>query len=335
MKQHYDIYGMGNALVDTEFRLEDHELEKLGIQKGMMTLIDHERLLELIHQLKHVQCNRASGGSAANTIITSQLLGNKTFYSCKVANDAAGDLFLTELLAQEVATNLTYENREAGITGECLVKITPDSERTMCTYLGATNTYSDKEMNLDALKNSKYLYIEGYLSAQPTATKTAIHAKHLAETHGVKTSITLSDPTIVNYFKNNFLTIIGHGVDLIFCNEQEALMFCETEDLEIAKNTLKKYAKTYAITLGAHGVCVFDGKTTATVPSTKVKVINTVGAGDTFAGAFLYALSKNYDYVQAAILANLAAAQVVTKLGPRLDAEEVALVMGKFKKEII
>lgn len=202
MNKDYDIYGMGNALVDTEFKLDNAELAKLGIEKGVMTLVDHARLNELTEKLKHVQCNRTSGGSAANTIITSQLFGNKTFYSCKVANDTAGDLFLADLLDQGVATNLTQDNREDGVTGECLVKITPDSDRTMCTHLGITNTYSDKEMNVDALKNSRYLYIEGYLSAQPIATQVAIQAKKTAEAHGVKTSITLSDPTIVNYFKD-------------------------------------------------------------------------------------------------------------------------------------
>lgn len=330
MHNTFDLYGMGNALVDAEFTLSDKALEALGIEKGVMTLVEHEEMTRLLKALEHLHCTRASGGSAANTIMTAQILGNQTYYSCKVANDPQGDLFLTQFTEQGVSTNLNETNREDGSTGTCIVKITPDAERTMCTYLGITSEYSEREMDFDALNHSKCLYIEGYFAAQPNATKAAIKAKQIAEKSNIKTSITLSDPNIVKFFKENLLAIIGTGVDLIFCNEHEAMMLCDTDDLDVAKEQLKKYTKTYAITLGSKGACIFDGKQSMTVPGENVDVINTVGAGDIFAGAFLYALSKGNDYTKATKLANIAAGQVVTKVGGRINQADAKLILAQF-----
>lgn len=330
MQKHYDIYGMGNALVDIEFKIDDQELEKLGIEKGVMTLVEQAEMQRLLSQLSHIKHNTTSGGSAANTVITAQVLGNKNFYSCKVAKDAYGDLFVKQFKEFNLDSNIHNGERENGTTGQCLVKITPDAERTMATFLGITAHYSEREMDYEALEKANYLYIEGYLSAQEQATAAALKAKQVAAQNGVKTALTLSDPNMVKFCKNNLLAIIDNGVDLIFCNEHEAMMFCETDDLAQAKEKLKQYCKTYAITLGSKGVCVFDGSRTQTIAGQKVNVINTVGAGDIFAGSFLYGLSQGYNYAEAARLANIAAGKVVAKLGPRLNQAEADAVLAEF-----
>ncbi|MDF1795579.1 MAG: adenosine kinase [Coxiellaceae bacterium] len=327
MRKKFKIYGMGNALVDREYAIDDAKLAELNIDKGLMTLIEADRLDELLTQLGQERA-KAGGGSAANTMMAAQLLGADSFYSCKVANDAQGDFFYNELTAKGIVTNLSANERPSGNTGTCIVKITPDAERTMCTYLGITATYSEAELDSTALVDSEYLYIEGYLVAAENACKAAIKAKQLADKAGVKTSITLSDPNMVQFFKQNLCDIIGDGVDLLFCNEQEALMFCETDDVVVAQETLKRYAKTSAITLGSKGALVFDGENSYQVATAKFNVIDTVGAGDTFAGGFLYALTHGLDFKQAAKIANHAAGLVVSKLGPRLNENEAQQILS-------
>src|SRR5579871_6801850 len=171
MKQ-YHVYGIGNALVDIDFEVSTKTLERLNIDKGVMTLIDestHHRLLEELDGVKHL---KACGGSAGNTLYTLQQLGGKSFYSCKVGNDEAGDFFYHDLVLHGIHTNLHEDHRE-GITGKCIVLVTPDADRTMNTFLGATSNFSKSQLSETALKNAEYLYIEGYLVASPSACEAA------------------------------------------------------------------------------------------------------------------------------------------------------------------
>src|SRR5690606_34991022 len=179
------------------------------------------RQTELVNNLHGIQHKRSCGGSAANTLIAVAQLGGKGFYSCKVANDETGDFYTKDLLASGLETNLV-DGRESGITGKCMVMITPDADRTMNTFLGITETFSEKELRTEQLKNSKYLYMEGYLVTSPTGKAAAIKARDVARSSGVKTALTFSDPGIVGFFKTGFEEMIGEGVDIIFCNEAEA-----------------------------------------------------------------------------------------------------------------
>ena len=221
-----------------------------------------------------------------------------------------------------VDTNINDHNRPDGTTGRCIVKITPDAERTMCTHLGVTAHYSIDDIQESALIQSRYLYIEGYLVASTTARLASVMAKRLADTHQIKTAITLSDLNMIQYFGDGLKEMIGTGVELLFCNEAEALLFCGAESLTAAVDCLKQYARTFAITLGAKGALVYDGHTAHLIPGAPTKVLNTVGAGDVFAGAFLYGLTQGYSYVEAGQLANRAAAKVVAQLGPRLSKKD-------------
>ncbi len=327
----YDIYGMGAALVDTEIEVSDRFLQEAGVDKGVMTLVDEPRqheLLKLLHA--HLAESRlASGGSAANSLIASSYFGSRAFFSCKVAADANGSFYLSDLEQAGVSFNANADKDE-GITGKCLVMITPDAERSMNTFLGISEQLSEHELDLQALQQSEYLYLEGYLVTSPTGRAAAIKAREAAQLHGVKTSLSLSDPSLVEFFRDGLQEMLGERVDLLFCNEAEACQWAETDTLEQALDTLKSSARCFAVTRGAKGALVFDGAELIEIAATPVQAVDTNGAGDMFAGAFLYALSAGRSYAEAGHLASMAAAEVVSDFGPRLAADKHQDILARF-----
>jgi sugar/nucleoside kinase (ribokinase family) len=326
MEKKFDVYGIGNALVDIEFEVTDEFIKTAEINKGQMTLVDEARQHQIVSTLHGSHHKKSSGGSAANTIIGCAQFGGKAFYSCKVGNDEYGEFYFRDLRENGVETNLTNETLEAGTTGKCIVLLSPDGERTMNTFLGISSQISVRELVEDEIKNSKYLYIEGYLVASPTGKDAAIQAKKIAEAHGVKTAITLSDVNIVKYFTEGFKEIIGSGVDLLFCNESEAHAYTGTEDIKEAANILKTVAKTFAITLGSKGALVYDGHEEHIIPTIKVKAIDTNGAGDLFAGALLYGITNGLSWPEAGKLGCLASAKLVTQFGARLQHDQALAI---------
>nr|WP_290577334.1 adenosine kinase [Ketobacter sp.] len=327
MMNKYNVYAIGNALVDMEFAIEDAFLNQMNIDKGVMTLVDTDQQQALYEALAGHSGKMASGGSAANTIIAVSHFGGKTFYSCKVANDAAGDFYVQDLVAAGVDTNL-HQEREAGVSGKCIVMITPDAERTMHTHLGISETVSTAELHPDAIAASDYVYLEGYLVTSPSGRAAAIQARQIAEQAGVKTALTFSDPNMVRFFKDGLGEMLGGGVDLLFCNQEEALTWADTDSIETAADALKAVCKRFAITLGKQGALLFDGSDTLQVPATPVQAVDTNGAGDMFAGAFLYGLTHGYSFEQAGRLATKAAAQLVTQFGPRLKPDQHKPLLG-------
>ncbi|WP_123713669.1 adenosine kinase [Sinobacterium caligoides] len=320
----YDIYGLGAGLVDTEIEVDDAFLRTAGIEKGLMTLVDEARQIELMEHLKDrlVASKRASGGSAANTVIGAAHFGAKNYYSCKLANDENGDFYLADLLAANVDSD--QGQRNPGITGKCLVMITPDAERTMNTFLGSSETLATSDLNLEALANAKYFYVEGYVVTSPTGRAAAIAGRQHAEQNAVKTALSLSDPGMVQFFKDGLKEMIGDGVDLLFCNKEEALGWTGSDNIEQAAERLKVDAKQFVITLGADGALLFDGHNMISINGCEADAIDTNGAGDMFAGAFLYALTAGQGFEQAGLLASRSAAQVVSQFGPRLRPEQYA-----------
>ncbi len=317
----YHVYGVGNALVDMEFEVEDKFFNDYGIEKGLMTLVDENRQHELIGHLDAFEGKKASGGSAANTIIAVSYFGGNAFYSCKVANDELGDFYVHDLKAAGVESNVG-DGRKDGITGKCLVMVTPDAERTMNTYLGITETFSVDELHQDAIVASEYLYIEGYLVTSNTGRHAAIEARKIAEEAGVKTALTFSDPAMVEYFKDGLAEMIGNKVDLLFCNEAEAKSWAVTEDLKQAVEAIKNVAYTFAITMGSKGALLFDGKHNIEISPHEIKAVDSNGAGDMFAGAFLYGVTHGHSFYEAGNIASLASAKVVSQFGPRLNADQ-------------
>jgi sugar/nucleoside kinase (ribokinase family) len=326
MTKKYDLYAIGNALVDMEYEVRDQFFTDHSIDKGLMTLVDEPRQNYLLNALGSAPKKQQCGGSAANTIIANAQFGGKGFYSCKVAHDAIGDFFFQDMQDNGVDSNLQTQKREFGTTGKCLVLITPDAERTMNTFLGITSTIGVAEVDAVAISHSKYMYMEGYLVASPTGKEAAIEARKIAEKNGVKTALTFSDVNMVKFFKAGLVEMIGAGVDLLFCNESEACAFIGNDDLNVTREALKRIAKTFVITLGENGAMIWDGTQFIDIEPFKVKAVDSNGAGDMYAGAFLYAISHNHTYASAGKLASLAASKVVSQFGPRLkwhEAQEI------------
>ncbi|MEE8056806.1 MAG: adenosine kinase [Pseudomonadales bacterium] len=329
----YHLYGIGAGLVDTEIQVTDQDLDAMDVEKSLMTLVDEKRQYELSQHLEGhlVHAKRASGGSACNSIFAASCFGANTYYSCKVADDDNGQFFLNDLNTAGVDC-ISQDHNDDGVTGKCMVLITPDAERSMNTFLGISESLSIQQINSEAIANSEYLYIEGYLVTSPTGRATAIRAREIAEEHNVKTSMTLSDPGMVEFFKDGLQEMVGDRVNLLFCNEAEAKGWAGTDDLNLAIESLKQSADTFAITLGAKGAVLFDGEQLINIDGHPVKAIDTNGAGDMFAGAFLYAISQNYNFEQAGQLASLASATVVSHYGPRLATEKHSELLASIIK---
>lgn len=329
MTKKYDLYAIGNALVDMEYEVHDEFFKKHKIDKGLMTLVDEERQKYLLEALGTAPKKQQCGGSAANTAIATAQFGAKTFYSCKVAKDPIGNFYYQDLLDNGVHSNLMHQDREDGTTGKCLVLITPDAERTMNTFLGITQTISKTQVDPEAIRHSKYMYMEGYLVASPTGREAAVHARRIAEAAGVKTALTFSDVNMVKFFREGLQEMMGEGIDLLFCNESEACAFTATEDLIEARGKLKSIARTFVITLGENGALIFDGESFIDIEPHQVKAIDSNGAGDMYAGAFLYAITHGHSYASAGKLASLAASRVVSQFGPRLKKEAALEIKRK------
>ncbi len=329
MKQ-YDVYGIGNALVDKEFEVDDQFFVDGGIEKGFMTLIDEAQQQTLLEQLmqRYELKKKAGGGSAANSLYALSQFGGKAFFSCKVANDEAGHFYMQELGSLNIKTNLSAE-REEGVTGRCLVMVTPDAERTMLTSLGISQRVSVDELVPEALADSEYAYVEGYLVTSPSARSAVLELKRQAAQHGVKFALTFSDPAMVEYFRDGINEFIGEGVDLLFCNEKEALLWSGESSIEAACAALEKTARRFAVTRGAQGARLFDGQQYIDVAPNAVHAIDSNGAGDMFSGAFLYAITRGHDFATAGRLASLASSRVVAQFGPRLRPEQHAHLLAE------
>lgn len=324
----YDVYGIGNAIVDIVTEVDHDFFQKNEIEKGVMTLVDEKRQHHLMKAIDMKRSKMSGGGSAGNTVVALNQFGGKSFYSCLVSNDELGKFFLEDLKRNGVDTNLKYENCPDGITGKCLVMTSPDAERTMNTFLGVSSFLSPEHLDEEAIKNSTYVYLEGYLVASPKGLEAIKQAKKIAEKNGVHVALTFSDASMVKYFSKQMEEIVGASVDLLFCNEEEAMIFTGTNSVNEAREILKKVAKRFSITLGANGAMIYDGDTFIQIEPYKVKAIDTNGAGDMFAGAFMYGITHGHSFAEAGKLASLAASRIVSQFGPRLEKQQAVKVLA-------
>jgi sugar/nucleoside kinase (ribokinase family) len=327
---HYDLYAIGNALVDSEYEVTDTQLDAMGVAKRHMTLIDGPRRAELLAGVAGMHVRRTGGGSAGNTVVALAQLGGKAFYSCRVADDELGAFYREDLTAHGIGTNLTHTAAPAGQTGVCLVMVTPDAERSMSTFLGATAEIDHTSLQPSSIAKSKVYYMEGYLAASPTGVDAAVRGRAIAKEAGVALAVTLSDMSMINFCRPGLEAMIGDGLDYLFCNEEEATVWCGTHDMAAVCTQMAKLAKVVCLTRSSKGCIVIEGDTQTEVPASKVHAVDTNGAGDMFAGAFLHAVTQGYSCAQAAWLANEAAGQVVSQFGNRLNAAAIAGVKSRF-----
>ena len=323
---HYDLYAIGNALVDSEYEVSDQQLQTMGVEKRHMTLIDAARRADLLSHLHGLRARRTGGGSAGNTVVAVAQLGGKAFYSCRVADDELGAFYREDLVAIGVATNLTHMRPPVGQTGSCLVMVTPDAERSMSTFLGATADLDHTALHPHDITRSKVYYMEGYLAASPTGLEAALQGRAIAREAGVALAATLSDMSMIRFCRPGLEAMVGDGLDFLFCNEEEAHTWCGSDELDVVCRQLGQLARTVCLTRGAKGCRVLEGGEQTDVPAALVKALDTNGAGDMFAGAFLYAATHGHNHTRAAWFANLAAGRVVSQYGNRLSNEAMAEV---------
>jgi len=330
----FDVYAIGNALVDAEYRVTDDFLVRHGITKGLMTLVEEAPQQALIRALdsEFGLEKRASGGSAANTIIAVAAFGGRSFYSCKVASDGTGDFYVHDLHAAGVSSNLKPE-RESGVSGTCVVMVTPDTERTMHTFLGITSDVAVTELVPASLAASHWLYIEGYLVSSDSARAAVKEARRQARAAGVSIALTFSDPAMVRFFKPGLAEMLDDGVDLLFCNEEEACLWSEATSVDAALEALKGIARQIVITRGSQGALIWDGSTRTDIAPTPATPVDSNGAGDMFAGAYLFGLTRGWSPARAGALASQAAAAVVSQFGPRLSLEAHTALLRTFNTD--
>ena len=320
----YHVYGVGNALVDLEFEIPEARLAELGVDKGLMTLIEEDRHHALLAGLEGVEPKPCGGGSAANTMAAVAQLGGRSFYSCKVANDDTGRFFLDDLVANGTETNLARDALEDGLTGKCIILITPDAERSMSTFLGITRRLSVAELDEAAIRDSAFVYLEGYPVTETDARAALVRTREIAVEAGVPVSLTLSDVNMVRHFRDGLLEIAGDSLDMLFANEDEAMLMTEADDIDGCVAGMKRLARRFAITRGPKPAVLFDGDAVTEVAPEAAVPVDSTGAGDVYAGAFLHGLTHGLPFARCGELANEAARTLILRVGARLTPEEMA-----------
>ncbi|MBL1352125.1 MAG: adenosine kinase [Zetaproteobacteria bacterium] len=313
----YDVYGVGNAIMDLQVQCDDDFLTANGIEKGIMTLTEPDRQQAILKALSDHDVNYCSGGSAANTVVGIADMGGKTAYASQTARDAFGQQYLDEFKALGVATHVEAVD---GDTGTCVVLITPDAQRTMLTHLGVSVGLKASDLDEEAIAKSKYIYVEGYLFAGPETKKAALKAIDIAKRVGTKVALTVSDPFLIDICRDDFQALIENAVDLLFCNEVEACALTGEADPTDAARALHQHVANVAVTLGKEGSIVLHQGDVFSVAGVPIKAMDTTGAGDMYAAGVLYGITHDFTWQQAGRLGSHAAAKVVAQLGARLPA---------------
>ncbi|MEO1375840.1 MAG: adenosine kinase [Cyanobacteria bacterium J06635_10] len=327
-----DVFGVGNAMVDILALVEDDFVKEHNLSRGGMTLMDSEKQGQLLRELKHHSLELSSGGSAANTMIAIAQSGGKGFYSGKVSRDTNGEFYRQDLLEAGINFDVLPTEEDSGSTGTCLVLTTPDAERTMCTHLGVSTTLAPTDIDVEKLRECKYSYVEGYLWDAEDPRKASIETMEQSKRHDVKVAFTFSDLFLVSRFSDDFHKLVSKYCDVVFCNADEARHFCETESLQDCVSKIGEIVELGFITDSANGCFVVQNKEIVHVPGFPADAVDTVGAGDSFAGGVLYGLTNGLDAQKAARWGNYLASCIVQVHGARLDksmADKIPEIIGK------
>jgi sugar/nucleoside kinase (ribokinase family) len=314
-----DVVGIGNALVDVLSHEDDDLVERLGVPKGAMTLIDGERAEELYSLMGPAV--EMSGGSAANTIVGVAALGGRAEYLGKVRDDQLGHVFAHDIRATGVAYDVPLADAGPS-TGCCLILVTPDAQRTMNTYLGASVHLGPADVDRGRIARASVLYLEGYLFDPPEAQEAFRVAAGYAHEAGRVVSATLSDSFCVQRHHRAFLDLVEHHVDLLFANEAEILALYGTDDFEVALAAVRDHVPWAALTRSEKGSVVVTPEGVIEVPAHPVEdLVDTTGAGDLYASGFLHGFARGFELEACGRLGSLAAAEVISHLGARPAAD--------------
>ncbi len=311
----YDVFGVGNAIMDIQVRCDDAFLTSTAIEKGIMTLTDDARQQLVLDALSDHDLNFCSGGSAANTIVGIAEMGGTTAYACKTGSDSFGKQYLEEM--KDLGITIEIEQRD-GLTGTCVVLITPDAQRTMLTSLGVSSSLDADDILEAEIAKAKYLYVEGYLFAGDSTKAAALKAIELAKKNNVKIALTISDPFLIAICRDEFQALIEGPVDLLFCNEEEAKALTGLEDPIACAQAIHQHCDNVALTLGKNGSIIMHENEVIPIEGFEVEATDTTGAGDMYAAGVLYGVTNGLSWHQAGHLGSHAAARVVSQLGARL-----------------
>ena len=329
----YDLLAIGNALVDIEVRVDDEFIEKNSLTKGGMTLSSVESQQMILNSLKKFSTKMSSGGSAANTVHGFSVLGGKTYYLGRVADDFHGQHYANDMQSCGVAFSKTRNGTSN--TGTCVVLVTPDSERTMLTHLGASSSLHPDNVEEKIIEDSGMVYIEGYLWTSEETRNAAEKLATIAKNNKTPVAFTLSDAFVVNSFKDQIIKFIRSSVDILFCNDVEAKAMAGTDDIQEAFEVLKKMVNTVFVTRGRDGSWASSPtEEKVTVGVFPTNAIDTTGAGDLFAAGALYGIAKNYNLKESAIIGSYCASEVVSHMGGRMptdSGDDVNNIINKYQ----
>ena len=311
------IICIGNALVDSLEQIDEFVIDELNLNKARMTLVDKERSNFLLQNMKNPFYE--AGGSAANTAYWISQLGGEAGFIGKISNDDLGKQFQTSLKDSGLKDYTVFES-EDNQTGLCAIFITPDGERTMNTYLGAGEYLSVEDLHIDAIKEAKILYMEGYLWDKPASKSAFLHAAKVNKESGGLNSISLSDVFCVEMHRESFISFIENDIDYVFCNEDELNSLLQKNSIEEStKFFLEQFPKVEQLvcTLGSNGVLILESGNKHFFNASEAIVVDKTGAGDFFAAGYLYGLQKGLSVTESAEIANKSAAHVISEIGVR------------------
>jgi sugar/nucleoside kinase (ribokinase family) len=313
---HFDVFGVGNALVDIIVTCEDSFLKENKIKKGMMTLVDTPTQSIILERLRAHSTSLRSGGSAANTMIGIANSGGTGVYTGKVASDGNGAFYKNDLEKAGISFEVPAS---PGTTGTCLVLTTPDGERTMLTSLGISSEISKSDIDIDKIKDSQIVYVEGYLWDKPNSKEASLFTMEMAKKFGKKVAYTYSDPFCVLRSREDFIKITKEFVDIAFCNHEEAMAMTHTESPEDAIRNMGDICNLTFMTWSEHGAFISNEGIEKHIPGFPVKAIDSNGAGDGFASGVLYGIAHGYSMEKACRWGNYYASRIVLEIGPRLS----------------
>ncbi|MCB1350777.1 MAG: adenosine kinase [Paracoccaceae bacterium] len=320
MSKRFQLVGIGNAMVDVLAHADDAFLAENGVEKGIMQLIDRNRGVELYGKVG--PATEMSGGSAANTIAGFAHLGGRAAYVGKVKDDQLGAIFAHDLRAQGVVYEVPLARRDhAEETGRCIVLVTPDGERSMNTYLGVTEHLAPADIDEEMMGDAEWIFLEGYRFDGPESHEAFARAIAAVKRGGGKVALTLSDPFCVERHRDAFAQMLRDDVDLLFANRSEILAMYDLGDLDQALEAAAAEVETVVCTESEHGAHVLRGPMRWHCPAVPTRVVDATGAGDLFAGGFLWGLIEGFDLETCGMMGNIAASEVIGHLGARAEAD--------------
>jgi sugar/nucleoside kinase (ribokinase family) len=320
-----DVIGIGNAIVDVLSQEEDAFLEQHGLSKGGMVLLDADQAETLYQQM--ASGVEVSGGSVANSCAAVASLGGSVRFVGKVSNDTLGQIFEHDIRAAGVAFDAKHGAVDASATARCLILVTPDAQRTMNTYLGACRELGPDDIEQAHIRSAKVTYLEGYLWDEEKAKAAMLKAAQIAREAERKVALTLSDAFCVDRHRDQFNDLITRYVDILFANEAEILSLLQVEDFDVAAEQAKDLAEIVVLTRGDQGSVVMTSGDRVDVAAGSIeRLVDTTGAGDSYAAGFLYGFTQGRSPKECAEIGSIAAAEIISHFGARPETPLASLI---------